>query len=282
MQKLKKLLSFSESWTGAIITVLLVVCFFVQAFTIPSGSMKNTLLVGDFLFVKKFSYGIPTPHIPWIELPLLPDFNKDGHLISGEGPKRGDIVVFRYPKNPTIHFVKRCVAKGGDEVLMNGATLFVRMSEGDEYMKERYSDKISIIDGKIFVKEPYSQKGIHNDDRIDMERVYLEHLIKNSFAMQPVFMNDFGNIGLSGGNAYYFKVPENEYFMMGDNRDHSSDSRFWGSVPYKFIVGTPWFSYFSWDENFNIRWERIGRLVESLQNDEQFIHHNESEIGALE
>lgn len=282
MQKLKKLLSFSESWTGAIITVLLVVCFFVQAFTIPSGSMKNTLLVGDFLFVKKFSYGIPTPHIPWIELPLLPDFNKDGHLVSGEGPKRGDIVVFRYPKNPTTHFIKRCVAKGGDEVLMNGATLFVRMSEGDEYMKERYSDKISIIDGKIFVKEPYSQKGIHNDDRIDMERVYLEHLIKNSFAMQPVFMNDFGNIGLSGGNAYYFKVPENEYFMMGDNRDHSSDSRFWGSVPYKFIVGTPWFLYFSWDENFNIRWERIGRLVESLQNDEQFIHHNESEIGALE
>ena len=282
MQKLKKLLSFSESWTGAIITVLLFVCFFVQAFTIPSGSMKNTLLVGDFLFVKKFSYGIPTPHIPWIELPLLPDFNKDGHLISGEGPKRGDIVVFRYPKNPTFHFVKRCVAKGGDEVLMNGATLFVRMSEGDEYMKERYSDKISIIDGKIFVKEPYGQKGIHNDDRIDMERVYLEYLIKNSFAMQPVFMNDFGNIGLSGGNAYYFKVPENEYFMMGDNRDHSSDSRFWGSVPYKFIVGTPWFSYFSWDENFNIRWERIGRLVESLQNDEQFIHHNESEIGALE
>ncbi len=66
--------------------------FFIQAFVIPSGSMKNTLLVGDFLFVK-ISYGIPTPHIPWLEIPVLPDFNKDGHLIKAQGPQRGDIVV---------------------------------------------------------------------------------------------------------------------------------------------------------------------------------------------
>lgn len=282
MQKLKKLRTFSESWTGTIIIVLLVIFFFIQAFTIPSGSMKNTLLVGDFLFVKKFSYGIPTPHIPWIEVPVLPDFNKDGHLISGEGPKRGDIVVFRSPQNTKVHFVKRCVAKGGDEVLMSGATLFVRMSEGDEYMRANFADKIALIEGRTFVKEPYNQKGIHNDERVDMERVYLEQLINDSFAMQPVFVKGFGDISASGGNAYYFKVPENEYFMMGDNRDHSSDSRYWGSVPYKFIVGTPWFSYFSWDEKFNIRWERIGRLVQTLQDDESLIHEDLSEIGALE
>lgn len=282
MQKLKKLHAFSESWTGTIIIVLLVIFFFIQAFTIPSGSMKNTLLVGDFLFVKKFSYGIPTPHIPWIELPVLPDFDGDGHLIKGDGPKRGDIVVFRSPQNTKIHFVKRCVAKGGDEVLINGAVLYVRMSEGDEFMRANYADKIALIEGRVFVKEPYTQKGIHNDERVDMENVYLDYLSVGKFAMAPVFVSGLGDISASGGNAYYYQVPENEYFMMGDNRDHSSDSRFWGSVPYKLIVGSPWFSYFSWDENYNIRWERIGRLVETLQSDERFIHEHSSEIDALE
>ena len=282
MQKLKKLHAFSESWTGTIIIVLLVIFFFIQAFTIPSGSMKNTLLVGDFLFVKKFSYGIPTPHIPWIELPVLPDFDGDGHLIKGEGPKRGEIVVFRSPQNTKIHFVKRCVAKGGDEVLINGAVLYVRMSEGDEFMRANYADKIALIEGRVFVKEPYTQKGIHNDERVDMENVYLDYLSVGKFAMAPVFVSGLGDISASGGNAYYYQVPENEYFMMGDNRDHSSDSRFWGSVPYKLIVGSPWFSYFSWDENYNIRWERIGRLVETLQSDERFIHEHSSEIDALE
>ena len=95
MNFLKKFYTFFNSWTGTIIFVLLVIFFFVQAFIIPSGSMKNSLLVGEMLFVKKFSYGIPTPHIPWLEIPILPDFDDDGHLISGDGPKRGDIVVFR-------------------------------------------------------------------------------------------------------------------------------------------------------------------------------------------
>ena len=110
MSTFKKIKHFSNSWLGSIIIVLIVIFVFIQAFVIPSGSMKNTLLVGDFLFVKKFSYGIPTPHLPWLEIPVLPDFDKDGHIISAEGPQRGDIVVFRYPKNPKIHFVKRCVA----------------------------------------------------------------------------------------------------------------------------------------------------------------------------
>ena len=279
MQKLKKIQAFSESWTGTIIIVLLVIFFFIQAFTIPSGSMKNTLLVGDFLFVKKFSYGIPTPHIPWVELPILPDFDGDGHLVKGDGPKRGDIVVFRNPRNPKIHFVKRCVAKGGDEIIIIGNDLFVRMSEGDEYMKEHYADDIVAIEGQIFVKEPYKQKGIHHIKGADLEKTYLEHLMANDFTMQPVFIANFGDISASGGNGYYFVVPQDEYFMMGDNRDDSQDSRFFGSVPYKLIVGTPWFSYFSWDENFNIRWERIGRLVETLQNDERFIHNEMSDEG---
>ena len=114
MGVLKKIYNFASSWTGTVLIVLFVIFFVAQAFVIPSGSMKHSLLPGDFLFVKKFSYGIPTPHIPWIEKAVLPDFKGNGHLIDGERPKRGDIVVFREPQNPKIHFVKRNFAVGGD------------------------------------------------------------------------------------------------------------------------------------------------------------------------
>ena len=111
---LKKLSNFANSWVGTIIIVLMVIFFIAQAFVIPSGSMKRSLLIGDHLFVKKFAYGIPTPHIPWLEIPVVPDFNGNGHLIEGKRPERGEIVVFRYPLNEKVHFVKRCVAVGGD------------------------------------------------------------------------------------------------------------------------------------------------------------------------
>lgn len=96
-QIFNKLGKFINSWTGTIIIVLCVIFFVAQAFVIPSGSMLNTMLIGDNLFVKKYSYGIPTPTIPWIEIKVLPDFNNNGHLFEGDRPKRGDIVIFRYP-----------------------------------------------------------------------------------------------------------------------------------------------------------------------------------------
>ncbi|MCW1360939.1 signal peptidase I [Campylobacter jejuni] len=282
MWKNKKIYKFSQSWTGTVIIVLLIIFFFIQAFVIPTGSMKNTLLVGDFLFVKKFSYGVPTPHIPFLEIPILPDFDEDGHLIKAQGPKRGDIVVFRNPRNPKEHYVKRCVAKGGDEVVFANKTLYIRMSEGDEYMKENYAKNLVWIENKLFVKEPYSQKGIHYDDRVNTEATFLKHLIGNDLAMKPVIIDGFGEVGYSGGNAYYYEVSEDEYFMVGDNRDHSYDSRFWGAVPYKFIVGKPWFVYFSWDEQKLVRWDRIGRFMDTLENNEKFIRYHESDLDALE
>ena len=103
MKILAKLYKFCSSWTGTFIIVFIVIFFIAQAFVIPSGSMKNTLLVGDFLFAKKFVYGIPTPHIPWLEIPVLPDFNNNGHLIEGNRPKRGEIVIFR-----SLFFLKFC------------------------------------------------------------------------------------------------------------------------------------------------------------------------------
>ncbi|WP_317362453.1 signal peptidase I [Campylobacter helveticus] len=271
MNFLKKFYTFFNSWTGTIIFVLLVIFFFIQAFIIPSGSMKNTLLVGEMLFVKKFSYGIPTPRIPWLEIPILPDFDDDGHLISGEGPKRGDIVVFRYPKDEKIHFVKRCVAKGNDRVIYANKTLYVSMSEGEEFMQQNYpKEKLVRLGGKLFVKEPYTQKGIHYEEDKNMDEIIEKFALLGQFAMSKTSFKELGA-------AYVFDVPENEYFMMGDNRDFSSDSRFWGSVPYKLVVGQPWFVYMSFDKDYNIRWERIGRFVDTLENEEKFIKDDDSE-----
>lgn len=270
MNFIKKFYTFFNSWTGTIIFVLLVIFFFVQAFIIPSGSMKNSLLVGEMLFVKKFSYGIPTPHIPWLEIPILPDFDNDGHLISGDGPKRGDIVVFRYPHDEKIHFVKRCVAKSNDRVIYANKTLYVSMSEGEDFMRENYpKDDLIKLGGRLFVKEPYKQKGIHYEEQVNMDDLIEKYALLGQFAMTKINLKELGN-------AYIFDVPENEYFMMGDNRDFSSDSRFWGSVPYKLIVGQPWFVYMSFDKDYNIRWERIGRFVDSLENEEKFIKDDDS------
>jgi len=245
-EKFLKFYEWSGTWSGTIVIVAFVIFFIAQAFVIPSGSMKNTLLIGDMLFVKKFAYGIPTPTIPWIEIPVMPDFDGDGHIINGDKPKRGDIVVFRYPGNPKVYYVKRCVAVGGDILFLRDKHLYIHPYEGNEFIKKHYKGfELEEYNGLLFVKDPYkkSHPGVHNDPRVTRESVPYQQLF------------DF----------YPIKVKEGEYFMMGDNRDHSNDSRFWGSVPYKYIVGTPWIIYFSWDENKNIRWDRVFKTPDELE-----------------
>ncbi len=249
-ERLIKLYHWSNSWTGTIVIVLLVIFFVAQAFVIPSGSMKNTLLIGDHLFVKKFAYGVPTPHIPWLEIPVLPDLDGDGHLIEGPRPKRGDIVIFRYPVNPKIHYVKRCVAVGGDLLFVHNKDLYLHPHEGNDYVREHYPKEqyeILDIDGFLWVKNPYMKDhpGIHHDPQI----------VNDGRFPQQIF--NFGPI----------QVPKDNFFMMGDNRDHSNDSRFWGFVPYKLIVGKPWFIYWSWDDNYVPRWERVGKTVKMLEEE---------------
>jgi len=268
---LSKFYAFSNSWTGTIIIVLFVIFFVAQAFVIPSGSMKRTLLIGDHLFVKKFSYGIPTPHLPWLEIPVLPDFNGNGHLINGARPQRGDIVVFRYPKDEKIHYVKRCIATEGDEILYQDKHLYIHFSEGNAYIEKTYpAEKIKNFGGKLWVLNPYKEQflGIQYDDTVDLFEQMSLHLSVNQLSMKPALIND---LPLKEGykfNAFYTKVEKDHFYMVGDNRDHSNDSRFWGSVPYANIVGKPWFVYFSWDDMYKIRWNRIFRSVDALQYDE--------------
>ncbi|BAF69824.1 signal peptidase I [Nitratiruptor sp. SB155-2] len=268
-EKLKKFYHWSNTWTGTIVIVLLVIFFIAQAFVIPSGSMKNTLLIGDHLFVKKFTYGIPTPHIPWLEIPVLPDLDGDGHLIEGPKPKRGDIVIFRYPVNPKIHYVKRCVALGGDEILFQNERLLIHFHEGDDWIRKHYpKNKIVTISGKLWVVNPYmdAHPGIHYDPQVDTFRNMLLYYMNKSLAMEPVIVEGLPPYDPQiDVNAFYFKVPKGQFFMMGDNRDHSNDSRFWGPVPYKLIVGKPWFIYWSWDENYVPRWERVGKTVSQIE-----------------
>ena len=280
----KKLASFANSWVGTFVIVFFIIFFIAQAFIIPTGSMRTTLLIGDGLFGKKFAYGIPIPRIPWIEVPIFPDLDGDGHLFNGDTPKRGDIVIFRYPLDDKLHYVKRLVALGDDLIMMRDKTLYLRPFEGDEYIKANYpAESLIDINGMLWVQNPYKNrhKGITYDD-----------------IPYPAKFVDFGPV----------KVDSSEYFMMGDNRDHSSDSRFWGSVPYKYIVGKPWFLYFSWEHRdyyemlnssdskdikilqkecdgvnindtrckeiwekyrFSIRWDRMFKSVEAIEKDLQ-------------
>lgn len=241
---------FSNTWTGTVIIVLFVIFFVAQAFRIPSGSMKDSLLVGDHLFAKKFAYGISTPHIPFLEIPLIP--GTDGHIIDGAEPSRGDIVIFRYPNNTQLHYVKRCVALAGDELFLKDKILYLHPREGDEYAQKAFPGyEIIEQEGKLWVKDPYTKEhpGIHHDERV---------------------VRDTPDFAMIQNGEYIFDfpptiVPDGQYFMMGDNRDHSNDSRFWGAVPYGLIEGTPWFVYFSLDANYEVRWDRIGKTPYDLE-----------------
>jgi len=252
---LRKLIHFSGTWTGTIIIVLFLIFFVAQSFVIPSGSMKRSLLIGDFLFAKKFSYGIPIPHLPWLEVPILPDLFGNGHLIEGDKPQRGDIVIFRYPKNHKMHYVKRCVAVGGDELIYIDKDLLLHHHEGDEYIKANYPKaKIVKLRDKLWVSNPYMDKfpGIQylpEGNSNIFESLLKYYLYDKEIDVSPIYINDLKapeyTIKDRPVNALYKKVESGHFYMIGDNRDNSNDSRFWGSVPYRLIVGKPWLIYFS-------------------------------------
>jgi signal peptidase I len=192
---------YGEAILIAVLLALFIRTFVVQAFKIPSGSMKPTLLVGDHILVNKFIYGIK---IPFSDITLIPV--KD--------PKRGEIVVFKFPEDPKKDFIKRVIAVAGDTVEIRNKRVYINEKP---------------------IEDPY---GTHLDP----------HLIPGSARPRD-------NLGP-------VTVPPNSFFVMGDNRDHSYDSRFWGFVNLSAVKGKAFVIYWSWDkENSGIRWKRLGRLI---------------------
>jgi signal peptidase I len=193
---------YVEAALWALVLTLFLRAFVIQAFRIPSESMRDTLLVGDFLFVNKFEYG---PKIPFthIRLPGL------------RAPKNGDVIVFQYPMDPTKDYIKRCIGTPG------------------RTLEEK--EKKLMIDG-VEQREPYVR---HSDPQIRPP--------------SPTDPRDtFGPT----------TVPAGELFMMGDNRDNSNDSRYWGTVKMDYVKGRAMFLYWSWDPDRHWpRWNRIFQLV---------------------
>jgi signal peptidase I len=226
----------------ALILAMVIRTVLFQPFTIPSGSMMPTLLVGDYIFVNKFAYGYSK-----YSLPFSPDVFS-GRLF-GADPKRGDIVVFRFPPNPEIDYIKRCIGLPGDHIQVTDGVLYVN---GKPVPK--VADGSFTSDYKL---DPGADVPVFRET-LDSGKTY------DTLDQSPVSRGD---------NTREFIVPEGHYFMMGDNRDNSLDSRFdVGFVPAENLVGRASVIFFSlgndtsfreiWKWPTNMRWDRLFKVVE--------------------
>jgi len=230
---------YIEAFSVALIAALILRALIIQAFRIPTGSMKDTLLVGDFLLVNKFIYGAETPtRIPIVDIEL-PSFR----FPALKQPRRGDIVVFRYPMDEKVDYIKRCIGVAGDTIEVREGRVYVNhRPEGEEkFIGKKYDREEGHLVNYYHIKTPdgYEYTIRHYSDR---------NLRDQNFG--PVV------------------VPPNHLFMMGDNRDNSLDSRYWGFMPMKNIVGKALVIYWSWDKEeplwkpfSKIRWSRIFNII---------------------
>jgi signal peptidase I len=216
------LVEYARSFFPVIFIVLILRSFLVEPFRIPSGSMMPTLLIGDFILVNKFTYGI--------RLPVL--HNK---IIEMNEPQRGDIVVFRFPKDPSVDYIKRVIGLPGDRIGYHDKQLYVNGERVEATSLGIYQGKGKgeTMSGALTLSEDLL--GLSHDILIRQE--------------QPSIQDDY-------------TVPEGRYFVMGDNRDNSNDSRYWGTVPEENLVGRAFFIWMSWDwDNGGVAWNRLATLV---------------------
>jgi len=219
------LVEMSRSFFPVILIVLLVRSFVVEPFRIPSGSMMPTLLIGDFILVNKFAYGV--------RLPVL----NTKILDTGE-PKRGDIAVFRYPVDPRVDFIKRVVGLPGDRVVYRNKVLYIN----GQVAPQNY------LEGYVGTGSGSSMTGTR---QMSEDLLGTEH---------DILLNDGRNV--FGGDFEYW-VPAGHYFVMGDNRDHSSDSRVWKFLPESNLVGKAFLIWMNWDwqQDGVIDWGRLGNGI---------------------
>lgn len=217
-----KWIEHSRGFFPIFLIVFLLRSFIVEPFRIPSGSLKPTLKIGDFVAVNKFAYGLRFPIGGY-------------KLLSGNMPHTGDIIVFSWPPNTKFDFIKRVIGVPGDVVT--------------------YKDKVLYINGKE-AKQKFLRYEIDRDEQgiSHTMAVFRENLMgvsHNIYVDSDVPAHDFT-----------VKVPQHSYLAMGDNRDFSSDSRFWGFVPEYDLKGKAFGIWMSWDSDKNsIRWSRIGQGI---------------------
>jgi signal peptidase I len=216
------IVEYARSFFPIFLFVLVLRSFIVEPFRIPSASMMPTLLIGDFILVNKYDYGI---RLPVLNLKIIPN----------KTPQRGDIVVFRYPLDPKIPFIKRVVGLPGDHVAYYDKTLYIngnpmQLTELETYKGTGAGKVMDGVSRKMEVLGP----------------------VRHSILMDmSVYSREFEGI-----------VPEGHYFVLGDNRDNSKDSRYWGYVPDANLVGRAFLIWMNWDmENRGIAWDRIGTVL---------------------
>lgn len=234
MGDLEKPRNLKGTWNQAILSflipILLVMGFrwaFIEPFVIPSGSMVPNLLINDHILVNKSAYGLRVPFV-------------DRWLIQWKQPQRGDIVVFKYPENPEIHYIKRLIGLPGDEVSIRDGRVSIN---GEKFIHTPY-------------ESPTNEKGFS---------YFTENNGRTNYVVRFLYPE-------SDGEAQIFKIPEGSYFFMGDNRDQSSDSRFWGSVAGHFVVGRAWLIWLSCDSTLptmtfvcdpaQLRWSRFFKSLQ--------------------
>jgi signal peptidase I len=221
------MVDYARSFFPVFFIVLILRSFVVEPFRIPSASMMPTLLIGDFILVNKYDYGI--------RLPVL-----NNKIIENKSPERGDVVVFRYPEDPSIPFIKRVVGVPGDKVA--------------------YFNKTFYING---VADPQKYNGLYEDDGPgrNMDGWQLLTTITGDFEHE-ILLNP-----QRPSQIVEKIVPEGHYFVLGDNRDNSKDSRFWGFVPDENLMGRAFYIWMNWSNisarwwyipSWDVEWARIG------------------------
>jgi len=218
------IVEYGRAFFPVLLIVWVLRSFIIQPYRVPTGSLEPTVMPGDFIAVSQFSYGL-----------RFPVFNRK-FLNIGE-PHRGDIALFRWPVNPRIVFVKRVIGLPGDHIV--------------------YQNKVLTINGveakQTFIKKTYDYGNAPGQKRLVYELQENLNGVKHAIFIQPV-----------GGETrnYNLTVPPHAYFMMGDNRDNSEDSRSWGFVPEQNLIGKAFGIWMSWDPvHHRIRWDRIGTGV---------------------
>ena len=227
-----------KSVTLAVFIALLIRSFIAEPFNIPSGSMKPNLLVGDFIFVSKWSYGYSKHSLPF-SIPIIPKkiFNKK--------PNIGDVVVFKTPEDNRTDYIKRVVGLPGDTIrILNGQIII----NNKQIIRKRVNDFID------------------NDDNVSLKRnrKYIEYY--DNFQIEVLDLMDNGIVD----NTKLYEVPEGHFFVMGDNRDNSQDSRFdnvIGYIPFENLVGKARFVFFSLE---NSRFLQIWKWPKSIRKDRIF------------